>query len=100
MAKHCKAQKSRKEETDEVLRPINARQRTYVCSRYSMWPQTRYLRYFTLIWEMDCKVADQDESKGQKNIKNIDLFEFLNRCVMSWIGRAVFVGWSEGIVFV
>ena len=49
---------------------------------------------------MDRKVADQDESKGQKNIKNIDLLEFLNRCVMSWIGRAVFVGWSEGIVFV
>ena len=49
---------------------------------------------------MDCKVADQDESKGQKNIKNIDLFDFLNRWVMSWIGRAVFVGWSEGIVFV
>ena len=68
MAKHCTAQKSRKEETDEVLWPINARQRTYVCSRYSMWPQTRYLRYFTLIWEMDCKVADQDESKGQRNI--------------------------------
>ena len=95
MAKHCNTQKSRKEETDGFLRPINARQRTYVCSRYSMWPQTRYLRYFTLIWEVD-----QDESKGQKNIKNIDLFEFLNRCVMSWIGRAVFVGWSEGIVFV
>ena len=50
---------------------------------------------------MDCKVADQDTSKKkQKKYENIDLLEFLNRCVMSWIGRAVFVGWSEGIVFV
>ena len=49
---------------------------------------------------MDCKVAGQDESKKAKKYENIDLLEFLNRCVMSWIGRAVFVGWSEGIVFV
>ena len=40
------------------------------------------------------------KARDKINIKNIDLFEFLNRCVMSWIGRAVFVGWSEGIVFV
>ena len=41
------------------------------------------------------------KARGKINLKkNIDLFEFLNRCVMSWIGRAVFVGWSEGIVFV
>ena len=80
-----RAQKSRKEETDGVLWPIKARQRTYVCSRYSMWPHTRYLRYFTLIGEMDCKVADQDTSK--KNIHTQVTYSKQNSSILLQIKR-------------
>ena len=39
-----------------------------MCSRYSMWPHTRYLRYFTLIGELDCKVA---RVKGKVAIEDV-----------------------------